>query len=279
MAAAATSPLAHSASRRHPRQHQDIAEPPPLPAPSLPTLKNTLPVPPLATLTPASIAAASRWLVTFALINFDLDEGPDFDNCYPPVQFTPAQMANIAFSSFPDCAKSGSLLFSCSPQEPFALTKPTPASDLCGYVYFVQERDPAVPRGYNQRSIVLITHLPDYAGLFSTLVSRLGPLYASQGAKSLATAFANIVSWPDPTPGADLALRFLGQDHKFIIPLPNQAQIPDPKTAFPLLKGGAHRSVQFTSNPLDYHVLASNPTTYLSYIILGTVAEQCDCTL
>ncbi|OAV98193.1 hypothetical protein PTTG_25697 [Puccinia triticina 1-1 BBBD Race 1] len=300
MAAAATSPLAHSASRRHPRQHQDIAEPPPLPAPSLPTLKNTLPVPPLATLTPASIAAASRWLVTFALINFDLDEGPVHARAdgqhrllllprlcqerqpalqlahprlllLPPTPNTPAataarQPALKLTQPSPDPLSS--------PQEPFALTKPTPASDLCGYVYFVQERDPAVPRGYNQRSIVLITHLPDYAGLFSTLVSRLGPLYASQGAKSLATAFANIVSWPDPTPGADLELRFLGQDHKFIIPLPNQAQIPDPKTAFPLLKGGAHRSVQFTSNPLDYHVLASNPTTYLSYIMFGSTPSS-----
>ncbi|KAA1095800.1 hypothetical protein PGTUg99_031568 [Puccinia graminis f. sp. tritici] len=350
-----TSPLSPSASRRHPSQKhhhshsnsQDITSlslsssppprPPPLPASLPPTkgslpsplqnqppnippiLKQTLAVPDLHSLDHHALAAASRWILTFALINFDLDEGPDFDNCYPPVQFTPSQMSNIAFSSFPDCAKSGSLIFSwripasssfpstpntatntannripappgsyssakptlklTSPspdlsQPPFTLTKPTPSSDMCGYVYFVQERDPSVLRGYNQRSLVLITHLSDYVGLFSTLVSRLGPLYASQGPKSLETAFQNIMSWPDPTPGAELELTFLGQDHKFIIPLPNQAQIPDPKTNFPLLKAASGsltgpQSLQYM-NPLDYHVLASNPTTYLSYILFGS---------
>ncbi|KNZ49622.1 uncharacterized protein VP01_489g3 [Puccinia sorghi] len=205
----------------------------------------------------------------------------NFDNCYPPLQLSPSQMSNVAFSSFPDCAKSGSLIFSwripgssshqthhfnTSTQPPHKQL--SPASDLCGYVYFVQERDPNVLRGYNQRSLVLITHLPDYVGLFSTLIARLGPLYSSQGSKCLETALQDIISWPDPTPGENLKLSFLGQDHKFIIPFPNQAQIPDPKSTFPILKTTTLNPPITT--PQDYHVLASNPTTYLSYIMFGS---------
>ncbi|WAR59834.1 hypothetical protein PtB15_11B475 [Puccinia triticina] len=42
-----------------------------------------------------------------------------------------------------------------------------------------------------------------------------------------------------------------------------------PRTTFPLLKGpqSGQKSVQYTSNPLDYHLLASNPTNYLSYTL------------
>ncbi|KAI7949995.1 hypothetical protein MJO28_008816 [Puccinia striiformis f. sp. tritici] len=297
--------LNHSASsRRQPLSFsQDITslslEPSPIDNKVPDSLKQTLPVPDITKLDHNAIRAANRWILTFGLINFDLDEGPDFDNCYPPVQFSSNQMSNIAFSSFPDCAKSGSLIFSWRiPGSSSSSTTTSlngteiadqnpPQFDLCGYVYFVQERDPTVLRGYNQRSLVLITHLVDYVGLFSTLISRLGPLYASQGAKSIDQAFQNILTWPDPTPGSNLELNFMGQDHKFIIPLLNQAQILDPKVNYPLAiqsktntntsnVGGStitpkpNSSSSTKSEITEYHVLASNPTTYLSYILFGS---------
>ncbi|PLW54862.1 hypothetical protein PCANC_05710 [Puccinia coronata f. sp. avenae] len=321
-----TQPISQSASRQQPNnttnihsQSQDIStldlhysteQHPCTEEEGTTPLKRTLPVPDHTQLSSIKINLLRRWILTFALINFDLDEGPDFDNCYPPLPLSSSQMSNIAFSSFPDCAKSGSLIFSWripdnssasslslpTPEPTLKLTPPSPAtttttrqrraittspskphlpsSDLSGYVYFVQERDPSVFRGYNQRSLVLITHLPDYVGLFSTLVARLGPLYSTQGAKSLETALENIISWPDPTPGKNLELRFLGQDHQFIIPHPNQAQIPDPRCSFPGVTGSLDdprlsQHQQRNPSPLDYRVLASNPTTYLSYILFG----------
>lgn len=87
----------------------------------------------------------------------------------------------------------------------------------------------------------------------------------------------DIASWPDPTPGADLELVFLGQQHKCIIPITHQVQILEPK-----LRGFESSSVNFSTPPLaesrhgpnklkeiEYQVLASNPTTYLSYILFG----------
>lgn len=129
----------------------------------------------------------------------------DFDNCYPRANFTSAQLSNIAFSSFPDCAQIGSLMFNwripvnshatsklpsatvptpvtspkpnlrplaswspsknrLSPNEPTIIhpshVSPISDSDLHGYVYFLQEKDPSVPRGYNQNSLVLVRPIP-----------------------------------------------------------------------------------------------------------------------
>ncbi|POW21147.1 hypothetical protein PSHT_02728 [Puccinia striiformis] len=260
------------------------------------SLKQTLPVPDITKLDHNAIRAANRWILTFGLINFDLDEGPDFDNCYPP-----SQMSNIAFSSFPDCAKSGSLIFSWRIPGSSSSSTSTTTTSLNGTESGPKsssirslwiQRDPTVLRGYNQRSLVLITHLVDY----------VGPLYASQGAKSIDQAFKHthmvnyhlyphdhpiILTLPDPTPGSNLELNFMGQDHKFIIPLLNQAQILDPKVNYPLAiqpktntntsnAGGSttipkpNSSSSTKSEITEYHVLASNPTTYLSYILFGS---------
>ncbi|EGG10882.1 uncharacterized protein MELLADRAFT_92230 [Melampsora larici-populina 98AG31] len=280
-----------------PSKLQVLLQPPSIssiPSGSTPPLKKTMPIP-AAHLTADVLAASRRWFYTFALVNFDLDEGPDFDNCYPPADFSSAQLTNIAFSSFPDCAKTGSLMFSWRiPAINHTSSHPSPATslandptvttssqylsplsacltsgelrhqttsipsanfDLHGYVYFVQERDPAAPRGYNQRSLVLITHLSDYAGLFSTLISRLGPLYASQGPSVLEAAVHNMARWPDPTAGTVPELPFLGQVHTFAIPLSNQAQLLEPRSQ--------------TKSCLHGEILAAPPLTYLSSILFG----------
>ncbi|MBW0532977.1 hypothetical protein O181_072692 [Austropuccinia psidii MF-1] len=261
-----------------------------------------------------TILKSRQWLFTFGLINFDLDEGPDFDNCYPPVEFSNSQMTNIAFSSFPDCANTGSLIFSWripspnhhlhhqpisnSPafasrslhykkksnklleinhhqinsfnkdfhlildqegdlsQEPQEL--PQANIDLYGYVYFSQEKDPTVFRGYNQRSLVLITHLADYAGLFLTLIGKLGPLYINQGPVVLENALSSIATWPTPTPGSSLELPFLNQIYKFAVPLPNQVQILESKS-------------YNKSNNHSTQILASSPPNYFSSILFRSI--------
>ncbi|POW16866.1 hypothetical protein PSTT_01047 [Puccinia striiformis] len=251
-----------ASSRRQPLSFsQDITslslEPLPIDNKVPDSLKQTLPVPDITKLDHNAIRAANH-----------------FDNCYPPLEDS-WFIIIININNY--TSLNGTEIADQNP----------PQFDLCGYVYFVQERDPTVLRGYNQRSLVLITHLVDYVGLFSTLISRLGPLYASQGAKSIDQAFHNILTWPDPTPGSNLELNFMGQDHKFIIPLLNQAQILDPKVNYPLAiqsktntntsnAGGSttipkpNSSSSTKSEITEYHVLASNPTTYLSYILFGS---------
>ncbi|KAJ1030240.1 hypothetical protein NDA16_001151 [Ustilago loliicola] len=85
----------------------------------------------------------------------------------------------------------------------------TSSSYIYGYVFFRQKRDPTNRRGYFQKSVVILSHLP-LVGLFSEVVARLGPLYFEHG-MSMFEAFANdVMAWPPPQPGTILTLPLLG---------------------------------------------------------------------
>ncbi|BGP42757.1 hypothetical protein JCM10449v2_006769 [Rhodotorula kratochvilovae] len=218
---------------------------------------------PSHSLPPAHLALLRRWLVCFALVDFDIDSGPNLDNAFPPTRFPETTRHNIAFSSLPE---AGAL-----PQPDdlpdggyaYHWRIPYPAEDnlaqverdasgaevarlpdadeadgaLHGFVWFVRDKDDRLRRGYSQRSLVLITHLPALSGLFSALVAILGPLHFKHaqagGARGgmVETACYNIASWPDPTPGATLELPFLGSVLTAALPLPSQAQFPLPSSA------------------------------------------------
>ncbi|RUP50064.1 LOW QUALITY PROTEIN: hypothetical protein BC936DRAFT_140479 [Jimgerdemannia flammicorona] len=68
------------------------------------------------------------------------------------------------------------------------------AGFLYGYVFFRQKKDPRIRRGYFQKSIVLVSQHP-YVGLFSRLISILGPAFCDVGKPMLEAACHNIASW------------------------------------------------------------------------------------
>lgn len=99
----------------------------------------------------------------------------------------------------------------------------TSSSYIYGYVFFRQKRDPTNRRGYFQKSVVILSHLP-LVGLFSEVVARLGPLYFEHG-MSMFEAFANdIMHWPAPVPGTILTLPLLGSIITAAIPFGQQPQ-------------------------------------------------------
>jgi len=53
-------------------------------------------------LSPDQLALVRRWIVSFALVDFDVDTGPNLDNAYPPARLPAATRANVAFSSMPE---------------------------------------------------------------------------------------------------------------------------------------------------------------------------------
>ncbi|GAA5865062.1 hypothetical protein JCM8547_007700 [Rhodosporidiobolus lusitaniae] len=250
------------------------------------TRKLSFPDPDTAPLDPLLLARLRRYILTFALVEFDIDQGPNLDNAFPPVRFPPDVKSNIAFSSLPEGdLPSFSPVASTSTASPPApgengyayhwqIPYPSegdlrraeqadwekarsegrangavngkgkgkevfrlPEGDegdgaLHGFVWFVQEKDDRLRRGYSQQS--LITHLPSLSGLFSSLLTILGPLHfkhaQTAGAKGgmVESACYNIASWPDPTPGTTLELPFLGSVLTVSLPLPSQAQFPPP---------------------------------------------------
>lgn len=249
---------------------------------------------------PAAISAVSesqrtalqRWVLSLALVNFDLELGPDVEFMYPPLGISKEEKDNIAFSSFPDTAvfSDGSLVFSWRVREvpleeshatppqipdaakparhgsvrtpqrdrrsgttlltrhaslrsagraarnllqrgqaeapPHTLASSRSTSYIHGYTFFRQKRDPALRRGYFQKSLVILTHLPHVA-LFSELAAQLGPLFFEHGLPVLESFVREVTAWPDPDPGATLALPYLGQVLHVSLPHGNEAQNGD----------------------------------------------------
>ncbi|GAA6050976.1 hypothetical protein JCM3770_005351 [Rhodotorula araucariae] len=234
-------------------------------------------------LPPAHLARLRRWLVCFALVDFDIDSGPILDNAFPTTRFPPATATNIAFSSLPEAPAlpAPHLL----PDHGYAYHWRIPCNDaaLHGFVWFVRDRDDRLRRGYSQRSLVLITHLAALSGLFSALVAILGPLHfkhAHQGGM-VETACYNIASWPDPTPGSTLELPFLGSVLTVALPLPAQAQFPLPVTHPPspfLTPAAWHASRQSAHLPAltgpPRILAASLPPTPLCLLLFPPAAPR-----
>ncbi|OSX58748.1 hypothetical protein POSPLADRAFT_1151932 [Postia placenta MAD-698-R-SB12] len=118
---------------------------------------------------------------------------------------------------------------------------------MYGYSYFTQRRDATSKRGYQQRSLVILSHLA-YPALFYTLLSKLGPAFLSHGGPMLEAACHNIATWSDPTAGATLELGFLGSVLQAEIPSNIDTQQAPAKSQL-VVKPGMHG--------IQYQILAS----------------------
>ncbi|KAF9899094.1 Protein dennd6a, partial [Linnemannia zychae] len=152
------------------------------------------------------------------------------ESVYPPSEFTPEESKNICFSSFPDSNTFdvGDTVFNFrirSTTAGRAATGPTTdAGFLYGYVFFRQKQDPSIRRGYFQKSVVVLTQHP-YIGLFSKIVSVLGPAYFEIGKPMLETAFHDIARWRAPTTDSLMELPFMGQLLQVQLAKPQQPQL------------------------------------------------------
>ncbi|CAG8493065.1 24859_t:CDS:10 [Dentiscutata erythropus] len=171
-----------------------------------------------------------NWMVCFCVVNFDLELGQAMDSMYPPSELGEEEKKSICFSAFPDSNSFdvGETVFNfrirCS-KSGLAASGPTAdAGFLYGYVFFRQKKDPRIKRGYFQRSLVLLSQHP-YVGLFSRVVSILGPAYFEVGNPMLEAACHDIASWKSPCPSKLIDLPFLGNVIQVEIPQPNKPQL------------------------------------------------------
>lgn len=100
----------------------------------------------------------------------------------------------------------------------------TDAGFLYGYVFFRQKQDPSIRRGFFQKSVVLLSQHP-FIGLFSKLVSVLGPAYFEVGKPMLETAFHNIASWRPPVTNTLMELPFMGTLYQVQLAKSHQPQL------------------------------------------------------
>ncbi|KAI9094902.1 hypothetical protein DFS34DRAFT_627620 [Phlyctochytrium arcticum] len=213
-----------------------------------------------------------QWVLCFAVVNFDLELGQALECLYPPFEFSDAERKNISFSAFPDSNSSahvGDSTFTFRMRAANAASElyrsghaPLPFSHVAaklhmgasmpvdtdgytyGYVFFRQQRDSVIRRGYFQKSLVILSPHP-WPGLFTYLAGALGSRYMdaviedrqrygtdativpSAASALLESACASIASWPAP-PSAlstnvayypiELTLPFLGHANRFAFP-------------------------------------------------------------
>ncbi|KAF8150895.1 hypothetical protein B0H34DRAFT_666138 [Crassisporium funariophilum] len=182
---------------------------------------------------PVSVAKMRRWIMGIAVVEFDLDDGPVVDGVYPPLMLLPAESENISFCAFPDSVQfdQGSQTHSFRIREHLMSLQsdkrpPTKDGFIYGFSHFIQRRDSNAKRGYQQRSLVILTQ-HQYPAFFTQLASIFGPLFDQHGTPMLEAACHNIATWcnrRDPSPGQTLELGFLGSVLQVEIPHSIDAQ-------------------------------------------------------
>lgn len=102
---------------------------------------------------------------------------------------------------------------------------------MFGYVYYRQEKDDSLERGYLQKSIVLITR-SNYVKLFTQVISIVGNAFFKYDERILEMAAVEISAWPKPYYNCNLKLPLLGNLIEFHIPpIRNGSLIFSPETS------------------------------------------------
>ncbi|XP_016961809.1 protein DENND6B [Drosophila biarmipes] len=175
----------------------------------------------------------SQWMHCFCVVTFDLNLGQALEHVYPP-QFMPSdqEVSNICYMAFPD-SNSGCMgdtkfhmrLRCTSRREslPAYNAECSPSlrqdgSHYWGFVYFRQKRDANLPRGYFQKSFIIITRLP-FFNLYYDILSQLAPRYFDEGTDVLRLASEQINrQWPGLRVGQPLQLPLLECSYQICIP-------------------------------------------------------------
>ncbi|PWN35703.1 DUF1630-domain-containing protein [Meira miltonrushii] len=142
----------------------------------------------------------------------------------------------------------------------------TSGNYIHGYCFFRQKRDATIRRGYFQKSVVILSHLP-YVSFFSELVRRLGPLFFETGMPILEAFCHDVQNWEPPEPGAKLHLPFLGSVISVELPYYSFSQstpLPDAQRALTQRTDGSRE---------DAPILASIPSTSLFEVFQELIGD------
>ncbi|CAH0561898.1 unnamed protein product [Brassicogethes aeneus] len=178
-----------------------------------------------------------NWLHCICIVTFDLELGQALETVYPKnIKLTKQEISNICYLAFPDSNSGcmGDTNFIIRLQSSTGKKNLRPehitynlqcstslqidGSHYWGFVYFRQVKDITLPRGYFQKSVVILSLLP-FNNLYSKISSFIAPEYFHTGEVSLEAACSNINQWPSPVPGVTLNLPLLGSHFKSLIPL------------------------------------------------------------
>ncbi|CAK9826156.1 Protein DENND6A [Anthophora retusa] len=186
-----------------------------------------------------------NWVHCICIVTFDLELGQAIEAVYPShIKLSEQERSNVCYLAFPD-SNSGCMgdtqyhirirQNGTAIQETKALKeydRGSPPFLQCdkdyywGYVYFRQVKDKSLPRGYFQKSIVIITKLP-FVNLFGELCALIAPEFFEVGNTVMEAIVKEINQWPSPTPGQIVHLPLIGVLFQTYIPNQNyKAVVP-----------------------------------------------------
>lgn len=92
-----------------------------------------------------------------------------------------------------------------------------PRKWVYGYVFYRQNRDSTIHRGYLQKSIAILSenNLVDF---YQRVIAIIGETYFEYGEKALDMAWRDIIAWPTPQLSHQLSFPLLGKVLKFPMP-------------------------------------------------------------
>ncbi|XP_046405292.1 protein DENND6B [Ischnura elegans] len=181
----------------------------------------------------------STWAHCICIVTFDLELGQAIEVIYPGhVKLSEQEKSNICYLAFPDSNSGcmgdtqfhvrirqapghrGLLLEHRLYNQKCPIYLQADPGHYCGYVYFRQVKDKTLPRGYFQKSVVLISRFP-FVNLFTEVCALIAPEYFDNGEPSIEAACHDIDQWPAPVPGELVNLPLLGTVIQAYIPSQN----------------------------------------------------------
>ncbi|PKA64872.1 hypothetical protein AXF42_Ash011474 [Apostasia shenzhenica] len=185
--------------------------------------------------------ALRRWVLAFCIIRFDLEQGQVVEECFPTDSLSSDQQLMVAFSSFPDSMSHHHPRHrSVIHDSVFSFRFPSSCARdgfVYGYVFNRQRQDERLPRGGEQKSVVILSQFP-YTSVFRPLLQILGPLCFDIGRTALELVASHVSTWPPPVPGRAMDLPIGGAALRAHLPPglddPASAPFPPPNPSVPL---------------------------------------------
>lgn len=186
-----------------------------------------------------------NWVHCMCIVTFDLELGQAIEAIYPShIKLSEQERSNVCYLAFPDSNSGcmGDTQYHVRIRQNGTMVQQTKALKeydrrsapflqcdkdyYWGYVYFRQVKDKSLPRGYFQKSIVIITKLP-FVNLFGELNALIAPEYFEVGNAVMEAVVREIDQWPPPAPGQVVHLPLIGVLFQTYIPNQNyKATVP-----------------------------------------------------
>ncbi|CAF2139828.1 unnamed protein product [Brassica napus] len=168
------------------------------------------------------LASLSRWVHSFCIMRFDLEQGQILEESYPPNRLSQEEEIEVSFNSFPDSVSqkqhNRSSIHDCIFF--FRFRRDDNNNYLYGYVFNRQRHDERLKRGGEQKSVVILSHAP-YSSVFRPLLQIIGPLYFDVGNKAIEHVAGFVSLWPPPVPGKLMELPIGNATLKVNLPPPH----------------------------------------------------------